>query len=508
MSQSSSWSSESSMYKAFRFVKVRLSQLTPFNLYLISIIMIGLSLLAWSLSQLPFYESRLNLALLITLTAISALITASSAVSTKAGITYQIGSVIVLAAVPSMGLGAGILISTLLNVTMWLVKPADERTWKKSWSQLAFNNGMHSIALLGAGWVLSLLINWLGVDSIWGWTVPWICAAVLYEEINLWLLIGILRLQHGAEIKVLEVWREDRWASQIGILVLAIGGATLGFAIQNYNWVGIIIFFLPIFLSAYAFRLYVGQMQEHLDQLEQIVHARTEDLAELHKQKDALLAVLTHDIITPLTSIQLYAEELKRQPESILAKPELADLMLQSHRTIYGLVRNMLDIEKLQSGKVLSAQKEPVDLQLLITQTVEIMLPEAARKKLDLTIQTSNQSYELVVDRLQIERVLYNLLSNAIKYTPSGGSIVVETTVDSTYFQFSVRDTGYSIPEEELPFIFERYKRVEILQDKATGTGLGLAITKALVEEHDGEIQVESTAGVGSKFTVTLPIPN
>ena len=364
---------------------------------------------------------------------------------------------------------------------------------------------MHSIALIGAGWVLVLLRNLLGIDTFWGQTIPWFGAALLYEEINLWLLIGVLRLQHGSEIKILEMWREDRWASQISILVLAMGGATLAYAIQNYNQIGIIIFFLPIILSAYAFRLYVSQMQEHMEQLEQMVQDRTEDLAELNKQKDALLAVLTHDIITPLTSIQLYAEELKRSPESILANPHLADLMLHSHRTIYGLVRNMLDIEKLQSGETLSAQKVSLDLPNLIGQMIEIMQPEASRKKITLSYKPQEEKLELELDRLQMERILYNLISNAIKYTQLGGKICVESSTQNSNFVMHITDTGYGIPQDEVPHIFERYKRVQILEDKATGTGLGLAITKALVEEHGGEIAVDSTVGAGSKFTVMLP---
>ncbi|MEM7129228.1 MAG: HAMP domain-containing sensor histidine kinase [Chloroflexota bacterium] len=487
-------------------IMLNLNRAAPYILYLNLIIVIGAALLVWSVAQIPTIEPKLNLALLLILTALSAIVTTSVAVSDQAGITYQTGPVISMAAIPFLGPEAAILISTLLNVTLWLIKPTDQTTWKKSWSQLAFNNGMHSIALVGASAVLFLLRSWLDGETIWGQTIPWFGAAILYEEINLWLLIGVLRLQHGPEIKILEVWREDRWASQMGILVLAMGGATLGFAIQNYNSIGIIIFFLPIFLSAYAFRLYVGQMQEHLDQLEQIVQERTEDLEELHKQKDALLAILTHDMITPLTSIQLYAEELKRSPESILANPQLADLMLHSHKTIYGLVRNMLDIEKLQSGETLSAQKEVTDLPQLIAQIIDIMLPEARRKKIDLILNSQEDHLDVNVDRLQMERILHNLLSNAIKYTQWGGKVQVDAYTQKGNFVIRVCDTGYGIPDEEIPYIFERYKRVEILKDKATGTGLGLAITKALVEEHDGQIEVESTVGKGSIFTIVLPV--
>ena len=105
-----------------------------------------------------------------------------------------------------------------------------------------------------------------------------------------------------------------------------------------------------------------------------------------------------------------------------------------------------------------------------------------------------------------MERVILNLISNAVKYTPSGGSIHVDMTRDDQEILLKVVDTGYGIPVDELPFIFERFRRVEQLKDKAVGTGLGLAITKALVEEHGGKILVESAEGKGSTFAVHLPL--
>jgi signal transduction histidine kinase len=104
-------------------------------------------------------------------------------------------------------------------------------------------------------------------------------------------------------------------------------------------------------------------------------------------------------------------------------------------------------------------------------------------------------------------RITSNLLSNAHKYTPPGGQIEVKLTLDNTHLTFSVSDNGIGIPAEELPWLFEPYHRASVAIDSSTpGSGLGLAITKALVELMGGTISVESTIGVGSKFTVTLPV--
>ena len=265
------------------------------------------------------------------------------------------------------------------------------------------------------------------------------------------------------------------------------------------------IFFWPILLSVYAFRQYVQQMQTHLANLEQIVADRTKDLAELNRQKDAYLAVLTHDMMTPLTSIRLCAEELQADPTSAVDNPSLSTFLLRSQRTLFTMVRNILDIEKLQAGGSLSSKKNICDLSQILSHVVEILQNEAGEKNVLVHYAIPERSLLVYADRNQLERVLMNLLSNAVKYTPQNGSVQVTAEQRDDKVVVNFTDTGYGVPAEDLPYIFERFRRVEQHKEKATGTGLGLAITKALVEEHGGEITVESAVGKGSTFTVSLP---
>lgn len=113
-------------------------------------------------------------------------------------------------------------------------------------------------------------------------------------------------------------------------------------------------------------------MQVHLANLEQIVAERTKDLAELNRQKDAYLAVLTHDMMTPLTSIRLCAEELQADPNSAVDNPSLITFLLRSQQTLFTMVRNILDIEKLQAGGSLSAKKTLCDLAQTLIHIIEI----------------------------------------------------------------------------------------------------------------------------------------
>lgn len=481
-------------------------------IYLILISLLGVLPAAWGFLHFSSYEHLNILVLLIALAAISSLATTTATVSDEVSITYEIADAVAIAAVPLFGIGGAGIIIIIGNLAVWLLKPTHQATWKKSWSQLAFNIGMQGISITVAGLALLLCRSALGTDLIWVQILSWLLAAFVYIEVNTWLLIGILRLQHGHSIAPWQLWKEDRWATQISILTMGVGGGILAYAIQRFDWVGVVIFFLPIVLSAYAFRLYVRQMQSHLDNLENIVAERTselaertDELAELDRQKDAFLAVLTHDMITPLTSIQMYTELIQDDPACAAEDPELVTAMLQSQKTVFELVKNILDLEKLKSGGSISSQKVPCELTEIVANSVEIVRAEALRKDITLVLEPMAQQIMITADRHQIQRIMLNLIANAVKYTPSGGTVYVNVKSNGEQVKAAIRDTGYGIAPEDLPLIFDRFRRVGESKDKSVGTGLGLAITQALVEEHDGEIMVTSEVGKGSTFTVVLP---
>lgn len=497
----------------------KLRNTEPYRLYIILISVIGCGLAAAGLWFAPSYVPRLHFVLLIILSLLAAFNTTSVAISEKAGVTYAVGEAIALASVPFYGvLGAGLIVA-LHNVFLWLIKPADRTTWKKSLNQVAFNVGMQVIAMCVAAISLLVLRDLFGSMTLLGRTVPWLVAGFTDNVVNLALLAGVIRLQHGAQFNLGEFFKSNRWAIQILTLIFGVGGGLVALAIENYGWVGITIFYLPIFLSAYAFRLYVRQMQAHMDNLEKIVAERTEELrtktlsleektaelSALNEQKDAYLAVLTHDMMTPLSNIQLCTEILTEDESLNDENLKLAHLILRSEKMLFGMVRNILDIEKLRAGEALRLQLNRCDMNQLVTQVVLLVQAEAIDRQVGLAYLPTETPAWIVCDRTQIERVLLNLIGNAIKYTPVDGQVTVHLIPSGTALVVEVEDTGFGIPENELPYVFERFRRVEQLADSITGTGLGLAITKALVEGHGGTISAESKEGVGSRFTVILP---
>ncbi|MEZ4861845.1 MAG: HAMP domain-containing sensor histidine kinase [Caldilineaceae bacterium] len=481
-------------------------RLTTFHLYLFTISLIGLCVLGLGIFHIPDYEPGLTFALLVALAVVAALAPMSAAVLADVGVNYGLGAAVSLAAFPSFGPAAAALLVAIYSFAFWLSRPADRKTWKKSGQQLIFNITMQAIAVYVAGWVFSAFRHWLGPTTQWGQILPWLPGTLVYLEVNIWLLIGVLRLQHGPTVQPLALWREERSTSAIIVPATAVGGGMLGYAVEHYDLMGVLVFFWPILLSAYAFRLYVQQMEAHLANLEQIVDERTKDLADLNQKKDAYLAILTHDMMTPLTSIQLCAEELQADPAAAIDNPDLITFLLRSQHTLFTMVRNILDIEKLQAGGLLSSKKVSCDLTQLLTNVVELLQNEAGEKNVSIQNRSDSRAIFIHADRQQMERILLNLLANAVKYTPQGGTVEVEAMQQDQNVVLHVRDTGYGIPAEDLAHIFDRFWRVAQHQEKATGSGLGLAITKALVEEHGGAIAVASTVGQGSTFTVKLPI--
>ncbi len=169
------------------------------------------------------------------------------------------------------------------------------------------------------------------------------------------------------------------------------------------------------------------------------------------------------------------------------------------------LVNDLLD---LAAGKMeqLQGEKKEVVLNETITKVTELMQTSAEEKGLEFKVEIAEEPLVLVGIEDGLERVFMNLLSNAVKYTPPSGSVAVRAWSENDQIKVEVSDTGIGIPEEALPRIFDEFYRAKNAKAmEMEGTGLGLAIAKDVVEQHGGQISVESVVGEGSTFYVTLP---
>jgi signal transduction histidine kinase len=229
---------------------------------------------------------------------------------------------------------------------------------------------------------------------------------------------------------------------------------------------------------------------------------------DLERQKDDFLSAVAHDLRTPLTSIKGRIQLLRRRAErGALETPKLLDELGRietSASRMVTLISELLDVANIEIGRPLTLSRRPVDLVGL----VRSVLAEHQQAAEEHHIAVEARAPELIGnwDATRLERVLANLLSNAIKYSPGQGDITVVVAREGPWAVLEVSDRGVGIPAADLPHIFERFHRAENVAGKIPGTGIGLAAVREIVEQHGGSIAVRSTEGVGSTFTVRLPL--
>ncbi len=218
-----------------------------------------------------------------------------------------------------------------------------------------------------------------------------------------------------------------------------------------------------------------------------------------------LVSNVSHELKTPLTSIQGFSQAIMEGATSGEAsRSQAAGIIHQEASRMARLVNDLLDLAQLDSGQA-GLRQEPLDLAQILTSTVDRLLPQAAARQVKLARQWDTLP-PLRGDGDRLAQVFTNLLDNAIHHTPAGERVIIAGRPQQDFVEISVTDTGPGIPPEELPRLFERFYQVDKSRKRSRGTGLGLAISREIVEMHGGRIQAESVEGLGTKFTVFLPV--
>ncbi|MCK9363705.1 MAG: cell wall metabolism sensor histidine kinase WalK [Syntrophales bacterium] len=227
-------------------------------------------------------------------------------------------------------------------------------------------------------------------------------------------------------------------------------------------------------------------------------------LAELDRLKSEFVMTASHELRTPLTSIGMSINLLlERTMEKLNEKDrELLLAAREDLERLKTLVRNLLDLSKIEGGKM-EMEFEKISLQKLCQNVAGILENQTAEKRIHLTLEVPQNLPEVKADANKITWVLTNLITNALRYTESGGTIRLSAGHHGPYVHVSVIDNGQGIPREDQSKIFDKF--VQIRNDKALGgSGLGLAICKEIIRAHGGTIWVDSIPGEGSTFTFTL----
>jgi signal transduction histidine kinase len=225
-------------------------------------------------------------------------------------------------------------------------------------------------------------------------------------------------------------------------------------------------------------------------------------IRKVEKAKSEFVSMVSHELRTPLTSIHGFSEILRTKEMEPQKKSEFYRIILNESERLSRLITNLLNLSKIEAG--IELNRDMIYIADLVEEDMEFF--QSQTKEHELNYIGSRQLPQVYADPDRIHQIIKNLLSNAIKYSPQGGPVEVETGMEGKYVTIAVTDHGIGIPPENLPFIFERFRRVESKEISGiTGTGLGLAIVKNLVELHGGQIRVKSEPGQGSCFTVLIP---
>jgi PAS domain S-box-containing protein len=221
----------------------------------------------------------------------------------------------------------------------------------------------------------------------------------------------------------------------------------------------------------------------------------------IHLRED-VLAVVSHDLRNPLSTINMSTELLINKAPETAARKQLETILRASGR-MERLIGDLLDMASIQAGR-LSVERETQEIAPIITEAIETARPLAIANEQKLSAEIAVGSARCYIDRERILQLMSNLLGNAKKFSPSGGTIAIRATVSGKEAACSISDTGPGISEHDMPQIFDPYWSAKHAQKK--GIGLGLYISKGIVEAHGGRIWVENRAGGGAIFYFTLPL--
>lgn len=226
------------------------------------------------------------------------------------------------------------------------------------------------------------------------------------------------------------------------------------------------------------------------------------------RAKSEFLATMSHELRSPLTRVIGMSATLLRLGQLNQRQRHYLQTIYDSGEHLLTLINDILDLSQLEAGKAVlnvSTFSLVTLAQASLRSVAETAQHQTVNLKLDLKFEPLCDRF--AADRQRVQQILWNLLSNAVKFTPAGGQVILRIWMENNHAVFQVEDTGIGIPEQQLPLLFEKFQQLNSPYCRLyEGAGMGLALTKHLVELHRGRIEVESTVGVGSSFTVWLPM--
>ena len=250
-------------------------------------------------------------------------------------------------------------------------------------------------------------------------------------------------------------------------------------------------------------RLEIPGSKDEIESLAKTFNQMIARLDEAFTTQRQFMEDISHELKTPLSVLKGELEVTLKKVRSAQEYESALYSNLEEVNRLGKIVENLLVLARFDA-KTTALHEEPVDLNLLISDAVEVIKVLAVQK--DITLQYNGaHTVDIMADKVQLKRLFLNILDNAIKYTPSGGKISIDLRQQKESVDIDISDTGIGIPENELPHIFDRFYRVDKSRS-SIGFGLGLSIAQSIAMAHGGKIYARSNAPQGTVFTISLPV--
>ena len=250
----------------------------------------------------------------------------------------------------------------------------------------------------------------------------------------------------------------------------------------------------------------ISEAIKETEDLNKELQLQKKDLIQANEAKDAFLANVSHELKTPLNSINLISAVMKKNSDNNLNKKQIKNLEIINScgQNLQYLINDILDISKLDAGEVVLIN-ETFDLKNSLDNLYEIILPQAKNNNINFEYEFDENRKYIYSDENRIMQIIKNFLSNSLKFTKNG-NILLKMEDNEDFVEISVKDNGIGIEEKKIKDIFDRFKQIDAsINRKYGGTGLGLSISYALSKLLEGKITVESEIDLGSTFTLSVP---
>lgn len=416
-------------------------------------------------------------------------------------------------------LGVAIIFPPQVATLIAFVGSMDPREFRREVSPLRafFNRSQMALSILAASLLFGLVTE---TTSEWyALLLGIVLAAAGAYAINAGLVARLGSLVRGIAFRqvLMHMHGSAPYEFLLSYIGLGLFGAVIAQFYRAEGFWSVIVFLGPLVFArqmyfrsrALADRLaeqneILADQARRLEELLEKEHHTVDELRELNRMKGEFVAIVSHELRTPVTALMGYAKTL-RQPE-FADDPKMRDEFLermerQSDRLVR-LVENLLTASNLENNQLLVSVGR-VLFEDLVREVIEGLANEASR----VHVSVPDDLPVLTTDRQVLTRVLQNLVDNALKYSPDGSPCELEAQAEGDHLVFWVRDYGIGISEDEMPKIFDRFYQVDSSSTRTfRGAGLGLSLVQDLLEHLGGTIEVDSTPGEGSRFTVTLPV--